>query len=197
MRFGNYLDELLAKRSYVKLLRSLVLSSPAKEWSGRELARAAGVDHTFANEILPVFVGYGVASMRRLGNANIYQVNAAHFIVKQLRAFFDVEQRAIEQLKAELAKACTSNKKILSATIYGSIARGRGGVGSDIDLLLIVSEKVDLAGQFSSVETGFGNTVSPHIWTLEQLRRKKKLPLVRNILKEGKHIYGKKLEDLL
>lgn len=197
MRFGNYLDELLAKRPYVKLLRIFVLSSPAKEWTGRELARAAGVDHTFANEVLPLFVGYGMASMRRLGNANIYRINVDHFITKQLRAFFEAEQRAIERLKNVLAKACALNKKILSATMYGSVARGRGGIGSDIDLLLIVDEEVDLAGVFSQIEAEFGNTVSPHVWTLKQLRKKKKLPLTHNILKEGEHIYGGQLEDLL
>lgn len=197
MRFDNYLDELLAKRPYVKLLRALVLGSPAKEWSGRELAQAAGVDHTFANEVLPLFVSYGMASMRRLGNANIYRANADHFVVKQLRVFFEAEQRAIEQLAAELAKACTSNEKIRSATMYGSVARGKGSAGSDIDLLLIVSGKVDLGGVFSSVEAEFGNTVSPHVWTPGQLKEKRRLPLLRNILKEGKHIYGEKLEDIL
>jgi len=197
MLFGNYLDELLAKRACVKLLRALVLGSPAKEWSGRELARAAGVDHTFANEVLPLFVGYGVANMRRLGNANIYRVNANHYITKQLRVFFETEQRAIEQLKFQLARACASNKKIRSATMYGSVARGEGEAGSDIDILLIVTEEVDLAGLFREVENEFGNTISPHIWTLGQLRKKRKLPLLRNILKEGKHIYGEKLEEML
>jgi len=197
MRFGNYLDELLAKRPYVKLLRAFVLGSPAKEWSGRELARAAGVDHTFASEVMPLFVGYEMASMRQLGNANIYRVNAEHFVVKQFRAFFEAERLAAERLGTELARACASNGKIQSATMYGSVARGKGGASSDVDVLLIVDGKVDLAGLFGKVETEFGNTVSPHIWTVGQLGVKKKLPLFRNILKEGKHIYGKKLEELL
>lgn len=197
MRFDNYLNEILAKRSYVKLLRALMLGSPAKEWSGRELARAAGVDHTFASEVLPLFVEYGAVNMRRLGNANIYKINADHYISKQLLACFDTERRAMEQLKDKLAEACSSNKKIFSGTMFGSVARGKGKVSSDIDILLIVSEKVDFTGLFSSVETEFGNTISLHIWTLKELRKKKKLPLVKNILVEGKHIYGKKLEDLL
>lgn len=197
MQFDSYLDKILAKRPYVKLLRALVLGSPAKEWSGRELARTAGVDHTFASEILPLFVSYGMASMRQLGNANIYRVNADHFIVKQLHALFETERRAMEQLNNKLAKACSSNKKILSAMMYGSVARGKEGVGSDIDILLIVGEKVDLTGLFSKVETEFGNTISPHVWTLGELRKKRRLPLLRNILREGKHVYGKKLEDLL
>ena len=186
----------MAKRPHVKLLRALVLSPPAKEWTGRELARAAGVDHTFANEILPLFVEYGMASMRQLGNANIYRVNADHYITKQLHAFFDAEKRAMEHLKDALAKACAYNKKILSATMYGSVARGRGGISSDVDVLFIVSEQVDLEGTFSRVEAEFGNTVSPHVWTLEQLRKRKKLSLTRDVLKEGLHIYGRKLEDL-
>jgi predicted nucleotidyltransferase len=155
------------------------------------------VDHTFVSEIMPLFVGYGLVGMRRLGNANIYRINADHFIAKQLRVFFDTEQRAVEQLRAQLAKVCDSNKKIRSATMYGSIARGKGGVGADIDLLLIVDEKADLTGLFSKVETEFGNTVSPHVWTLGQLHKKKKLPLLHNILTDGKHIYGERLEDLL
>lgn len=196
MRFGNYLDEILAKRSYVKLLRVFVLGSPAKEWTGRELARAAGVDHTFVNEIMPVFVGYGMASVRRLGNANIYRVNANHLVTKQLHIFFETEQRAMERLENQLAKVCAANKKILSATMYGSVARGKGSEGSDIDLLVIVSETIDLTGLFRRVETEFGNTVSLHIWTPKTLRKKKRLPLLHNILREGKQIYGR-LEDML
>jgi len=195
MQFGNYLDEFLSRRSYVKLLRVLVLNSPAKEWSGREIARAARVDHTVANDSLHIFNDCGMVSMRRFGNANVYRINAHHLVVRQFRRLFEAEQLAKEKLKIKLAKACASNKNILLATIYNGV-NGRVNASSDINLLVIVNEKTDLTELFRGVKTEFG-TVSLHVWTLEQLQAKRKLPLVRNIVKDGEHVYGGKLEDIL
>ncbi|MFB0499840.1 MAG: hypothetical protein ACETWO_00975 [Candidatus Hadarchaeaceae archaeon] len=196
MRFGNYLDEFLSRRSYVKLLRVLVLNSPAKEWSGREIARAAGIDHTVANDSLHIFNDCGMVSMRRFGNANVYRINTHHLVVRQFRRLFEAEQLAKEKLKIKLAKACASNKNILLATIYNGV-NGRGNASSDINLLIVVNEKTDLTELLRGVKTEFGNTVSLYVWTLEQLRAKRKLPLVRNIVKDGEHVYGGKLGDLL
>lgn len=197
MRFGNYLDKFLSKRSYVKLLRVLVLSPPTKEWSGREIARAARIDHTVANDSLHLFNEYGMVSMHRLGNANVYRVKADHLAVRQFRDLFEAEQWVKEKLKNKLAKACASNKNILLATIYDGVARGRDNASSDIDFLVIVKEKEDLTELFREVGAEFGNTVSPHVWTLRQLRTKQKLYLIRNIVKNGEHVYGIKLGDLL
>ena len=197
MRFGNYLDELLSKRSYVKLLRVLILNPPTKEWSGRETARAAGIDHTVANDSLHHFNDYGIVSMCRLGNANVYRVNADHLAVRQIRDLFEAEQQVKEELKTKLAKACASSKDILSTTIYDNVARDRGKASSDINLLVIVNEEADLTKLFSGMGAEFGNTVSLNVWTLKQLRTKRKLPLMRNILKDGEHVYGEKLGDLL
>jgi predicted nucleotidyltransferase len=193
--FSKYLDKIFAKGSHVKILRVLV-STPGKEWSERELAAAAGMDHKVISRAMPLFVSYKLVNKQQLAKANIYRLNHKHHIVKQLRQLFNEERMALERLGQKLAQACARSKHILSATLFGSVARGAGEPGSDIDLLIIADQRVDLKGLFDWVEIEFGHVVAPHIWTLEELRRKRNLALFRDVSREGQHIYGKRLGEL-
>lgn len=196
MRFERYLDEIFAKGSHVRLLRLLV-SSPGKAWSERELATAAEVDHKVVNYVMPLFLSYKLVDKQRLAKANVYRLNLEHYIIKQLRRLF-IEERAVrEHLKQKLAQACARNKHIISVILFGSVANGTEELDSDIDLLTIVDQDVELSGMFKKVEAEFGHAVVLHLWTIDQLREKANTALFRKALKIGQHIYGKRLEELV
>lgn len=196
MRFNKYFDQIFARGSYVKILRVLV-SSPGKEWSERELAIAAGVDHKVVSRAVPLLVSYKLVSKQQIAKANVYRLNSKHYIVKQLRRLFGNERITLEYLTRKLAQACARNKYILSATLFGSVARGTEEPDSDIDLLILTDRRIDLRGLFEGVEIEFGHAVAPHLWTSDQLRTKKGSAIFRKILKEGQHVYGKRLEELV
>lgn len=195
MYFRMYLDGIFARGSHVKILRVL-LSSPGKEWSERELAAAAGVDHKVVGRMMPLIVSYKLVSKQRIARANIYRLNNRHHVVEQLRQLFRDERAALEHLKRRLAQACARNAHILSAAIFGSVVRGTEEPDSDIDLLIVADRHVDLSGLFGEIEIEFGHAVAPHLWTLGQLQAKKRSSLFRGILKEGHHVHGKRLEEL-
>jgi predicted nucleotidyltransferase len=195
MVFNKYLDKIFAKGSHIKILRVLV-SAPGKEWSERELAAVAGVDHKVVSRAMPLFVSYKLVNKQQLAKANIYRLNHKHHIIKQLQQLFKEEQIVLERLAQKLAQGCARNKHILSATLFGSVARGAEAPGSDIDLMIVADREIDLKGLFEGAELEFGHAVAPHIWRLGELRKKRNLALFRDVLKEGRHIHGKRLEEL-
>jgi len=95
---------------------------------------------------------------------------------------------------------------IVSLVLFGSMARGTGRLGSDLDLLVVVPAKEALKTIEPHVERlrallfkRFNVPLSLYLQTLPELRRKhhQKLPLIREILKDGRTIYGTDLKDLL
>jgi len=196
MHFSKYFDQVFARGSHVKILRALV-NSPGKEWSERELATAASVDHKVVSRAMPLLVSYKLVSKQQIAKANIYRLNSKHYIAKQLRWLFGGERITLEHLKRKLAQACARNRYILSATLFGSVARGTEEPDSDIDLLILTDRHIDLRGLFEGVEIEFGHAVAPHLWTSNQLRTKKRSAIFHKILKEGQHVYGKRLEEMM
>ena len=88
----------------------------------------------------------------------------------------------------------------------GSMARGTERLGSDLDLLVVLAAKEGQKALEPRVERlramlfkRFSVPLSPYIQTLPELRRKheRKLPLIREILKDGQTIYGKAIRELL
>jgi len=196
MRFQKYFNQIFARGSHVKIIRVLV-SSPGKEWSERELATAAGIDHKVVSHMMPLLVSYKLVSKQQIAKANVYRLNGKHYIVKQLRRLFENERKTPEYLKQRLTRACARNKHILSATLFGSVARGTEEPDSDIDLLILTDGHTNLKGLFEGVEVEFGHVVAPHLWTFDQLQTKKRSTIFRKILQEGQHIYGRRLEELV
>jgi len=195
MRFSEYLDKIFARGSNVKILRVLV-SSPGKQWTERELASASGIDHKMVNHVMPLFVGYKLVDKRQVGRANVYQLNPNHYVIKQLRGLFEGEREARENLKKKLTQACALNKSIISVTMFGSVARGTEELDSDVDLLLVVSKQIE-GTIFKEVEIEFGHVIVPHILTLDKLKKGKRSPLLHEVLRMGEHVYGKKLSEVL
>lgn len=103
MRFINYLEDILSTKSDIKILRTLI-RYPAKEFNESELAEVAGVGQKTVNRAMPKYVNYGILGVRSVGKANVYTLDADHYIVKQLQLLFDAERRSKEELKSWLKK---------------------------------------------------------------------------------------------
>ena len=113
-----------------------------------------------------------------------------------------------KKIAALVTKSLVGSPKsdILSIVLFGSMARGTERLGSDLDLLVVLVSKESVKALEPRVERlrellfkRFSAPLSPYIQTLSELRHKhhQKLPLIREILKEGRTIFGKDLKELL
>ncbi|MDI6639873.1 MAG: nucleotidyltransferase domain-containing protein [Methanocellales archaeon] len=200
MRFINYLEDILSTKSDIKILRTLI-RYPAKEFNESELAEVAGVGQKTVNRAMPKYVSYGILGVRSVGKANVYTLDADHYIVKQLQLLFDAERRSKKELKSWLKKSFYGDKDIITVAVFGSVARGEEEPTSDIDIFVLTRNKAKakriLERIGGKILKTFGNVVSPYVLTPQELKGKQDLLTIKEIKKYGELILGKPLEEVI
>jgi predicted nucleotidyltransferase len=179
------------------------------EWSGREVARKVGLSAPACHETLKKLYARGFVQFRRVSNVHLYKVNPENYLVRNVFArLFEAEAAMPKQVAAVVRRTLVDPAKpdIASIVIFGSMARGAPQVGSDLDILIVLPAKESLKAVEPRVERlrsllfkRFSVPLAPYIQTLSELRRKfdQKLPLTREILKDGLSIYGQDIKELL
>lgn len=98
----------------------------------------------------------------------------------------------------KIVKTLSGIDDVRAIILYGSFARNEGTSRSDIDLLILTSEKKTfkkVQDSVISIETEIGRNIQPTIRTLKELE-KTDSGLLQNIFQEGKILYLKEPADI-
>jgi len=198
MRFADYLEEILSTRSDVRILRTL-FRYPTKEFNENELARVSKVGQKTVNRAMPKYVSHGVVSVRTIGRANVYTLNSKHYVAEQLKSLFKAEEGAKLELKRMLKETFRADKTVISLAIFGSIAKGREGPTSDIDVFILTQDKDGAKRRLQkareAVMRRFGNVISEYILTPHEFEEKRRTPTIKEIIVDGELIIGRPLGE--
>ncbi len=202
MKWHNALDDILGSAPKIRILR--VLSKHAPALTGRELARRVGYSHTQTNSALAELEMNGLVMKRHLGNANVYSLNDGNLLASRIIIpAFQIEERLIQDLANRFFAGM--GKDLASIILFGSAARGEEDAGSDIDLILVVKDGIDLVKLDEKVSeislesaAAFGGPVSPILLTETAYERKKrsKNAFWRAVLDEGIVLTPMELEEI-
>lgn len=203
MRFKEPLNDLLGQQSKVKALRFLLKSRA--ELSGREIARAIGLAQRITHSALMGLWEYGIVTMRRVGKAKLYQINQENtFVAQALVPLFLFEENLWQKLASSIVKKTKGG--VLSVAIFGSVAEGKETPGSDVDLLIVLTQDANLIKIEASLDSlgieiakSFGNQISAVLLKEKQFSQKykQKDSFIRNIVNHGKIIYGKSFMEMI
>lgn len=179
------------------------------EWSGREIARKVGLSAPACHETLKKLDARGLVELRRVSNVHLYKINSENYLVRHVFALqFAAEAAMPKRIAAAVKKSLVDPSKsdIVSIVLFGSMARGTERLASDLDLLVVVPAKDSVKALEPRIEClrtllfkRFSMPLSPYIQTLLDLRKKhhRELPLIREILKDGRLIFGQDIKELL
>jgi predicted nucleotidyltransferase len=195
------LDEVFRAWSHVAVLRALL--DTVSGCSGNEVARMAGMHPRSALKALTSLEALGMVRRQRGGRDHIFTLNRDHHLVQEaVLPLYAIERRFPEEITAAIAAVLT--KRVLSAVVFGSVAKHLETPQSDLDLCCIVKEEGDkekvrtiLVSEASGLHRKFGVKVAPLFFTLSEFLKKSKSPLVRNIVKNGIVVTGKNPGGLL
>ena len=195
------LDEVLRTWSHVAILRALL--DTANGCSGNELARVAGMHPRSAIKALTSLEVLGMVRRQRGGRDHLFTLNRDHYLVREaILPLFSTERRFSDVIAEELVAIL--GKRVLSAVMFGSAAQHIEAPQSDLDLCCIVRKDGDeeiaraiLSSKASGLYHKFGVKVAPLFFSIQEFRKKSKLPLVREIIKNGIVIVGKDPGGLL
>ncbi|MBI4677512.1 MAG: nucleotidyltransferase domain-containing protein [Elusimicrobia bacterium] len=199
---------ILKDGSQARILRFLIDSRA--EWSGREISRQVGLSAPACHEALKKLYARGLVLFRRVSNVHLYKANAENYLVEHVFAPYFEAARSIPGEISKLVKRTLleepAGAAILSLVAFGSMARDRGDLGSDLDLLVVVSSESDRKALEPNLDKlrrvlarRFSIPFSPYVQTLEEFRRKHRngLPLIKSILDEGRSLHGKEPKELI
>ncbi len=134
-----------------KKILEIFMKEPFKEIHLREVARLSGVSLNNVDSSLRLFVKDNMFKRRDISNMTFFKPNFENETLLKTFEFLELEKRKEFYDKnkkiARLLRKYTqdiinlSNKRIQLVILFGSVARGDWTKGSDIDVLVVVSEK--------------------------------------------------------
>jgi|GEM_PF-1515187 len=203
MKFKEPIENLLAQKSKIKILRFLLKTG--MEFTGREIARNINMDHKTCHSALSELSQPGVVFANHTGSSVLYKINQKNMLVTELLIpLFRKEENLLKTIAQFLVKKIRI--PILSAMLFGSIAQNHARETSDVDILIITSDKKTQKAvvaalarlEFDFIQK-FGNMLSPLVITQNELlnKLKEKDKLITTILRTGKTISGKTSEELI
>lgn len=203
MRTKHLLEDYLGQKSKVTILRILYHGT---ELTGREIARKADLSPRAAQQALQELYATGVVHRKVVGASYLFSLNRSRYVVENiLSPLFESEQGHGAAMIKELRKALPA-KGIVSIIMFGSVARGENKQGSDLDIMIVLENSLDVRKITSGVQdkggeflAKFGMMLSPHVIRHRDFisRFDKKDKLIQNVIKEGRVIFGKHFEEVL
>ncbi len=152
-------------------LLALLFGQPERAFHTKELIDLAGVGSGSAQREIARLRDSGLVLQSQLGNRHLYRANPGSPVFNELRGIIDktlgvapILQRALGSLSSDLRLAL----------LYGSIARGSGTSGSDIDLL-IVSDMLTLEQIYEAIapaEKQLGRPINPTLYTTPEFQQR-------------------------
>lgn len=131
-----------------KAVIGILFSKPESSIHLRELARLAGVSAPMMSKELAALASVGIIHSQRDGNRVTFQANQECPIFDDLRGIAKKTAGITDIIKNALI-----GKDIQSAFIFGSIATGKEGQHSDVDLMVIGNiDGIELNGLLAPVE---------------------------------------------
>jgi len=164
-----------------------VLLRTGKPMTGRNVHAMVGAGHSLwaVQEALKELVLVGLVEADAYGRSMLYRLNEGHALVPSLRAM----AYPVDVLTHVVSGASDGADAVI---LFGSIARGESGPGSDVDLAVIAPTGWDgaLALQ-DAVWEGLGNNCDVLVFTADEFVAKSETePVVGDILRDGVPLVG-------
>lgn len=153
------------------------LAGATEPFSVRELAKLTGISPTRARQAVTRLAEHGLVTTDSRSGALFVTLNRDHLATEPSVALANLRPRALDKLRAEITGW---GNPPLHASLFGSAARGDGGTGSDLDVLVVHSPLASadqdpwddqLARSGTAIASWTGNWVSWFQVSQDDLRR--------------------------
>jgi predicted nucleotidyltransferase len=164
----NTLADLLSSRVKAEIFR-LLFGFGDGELHVREIERRSGLADATVRQALKRLTRLEVVEPRRDGNRTYYHANTEHPLYPDIRNMVLKTSGLADVLREAL-----THSGIRLAFVFGSMARGNGKAGSDVDLMVIGTISLRQLGRLlSGVATKLGREINPHVLSPEEFVKRK------------------------
>lgn len=191
----------------IKILRRLCQQ---KEWSFSvvELSEDLGLNKGVVSRVLNQLQEDGIVKIITKGKVKLCRVNKENRIVSELIVpIFEKEQSVIDSILKEFLKKLNPKrfKSVLSVIAYGSVVKGVFKLTSDLDFMLILSNKSEIGSIKKTLDKIVDEFSEEDIILFHDLITRgefKKLyeqnePAIRDMVRFNKLLYGMDVLELV
>ncbi|TDD52685.1 hypothetical protein E1263_28845 [Kribbella antibiotica] len=181
-----------------------VLARTTQPLTGRKIHQLAGVgSESGTRKVLHRLFSTGLVDSTVVGPSNQYVLNRDHVAAEAVLELLNLRGKLIDRMREAVDFEWT--EKPVTATLFGSAARSDGGVGSDIDLLLVRPEDEihpHWEAQVSSLAEWVHRWTGNHLQTYDVSRAElithlhNDEPIVKNWIRDGLTVYGQDFRQL-
>ncbi len=178
------LDALLPRTR--QLVLAAVMMHPGRWWYRSDLARHLGVTPSSLQRELSALVGAGILRRKQEGGRVYYQADVENPIFPDLQSLVAKTAGLVSVLQSTLKSV---RDRIVSAFVYGSIARSTERSPSDIDLMVIGRVRLsELSPLLRRAEERLARPVNATLHTPIEFRKRvaAKNPFLHNVLEKEK-----------
>jgi len=188
MRFHETLEEILGSRIKIRILRLFYRTKGS--YTGREIAKLIDSSQEATRRALDDLAKQGLLRRDYAGTSYIYNLNEDHMLVgKVVNKAFLAEQNSIREI-ARIFKE-QLGKEFYKAIIFGSVAKGKERPDSDVDILVVVRDGIEMdaiedrVNEAANLATAAsGNPVMPIVIQTGEYEKKKKIKNKQGIWSE-------------
>ena len=118
----------------------LTLAGTTLPMTGNQVRRVAGKGSLRGVQLVQQRLErHGLIDVMEAGSSNLYSLNRDHLATPAVLALVDLRGQLFKRISNEMSKWSIQP---IAAAVFGSAARGDGGLESDIDLFIIRPKKV-------------------------------------------------------
>lgn len=203
MRIHNVLDEIFARKSNIVVIRAL--KNYTTGISGREVSRNINLAANNTLNTLTYLEDLGIVNRLRGGREHLFTLNRKNFLVNQVvLPLLQTEEEYVLSVRKDIKSKLTG--KVVSAIIYGSVARKEETVQSDLDLCIVYENSRKLHVIEEEIESlrrlmykKYGINISPFYTSRSEFIKKanKNMSPVEQIVQEGEMVVGETIKRIL
>jgi predicted nucleotidyltransferase len=140
-------------------------------WYLSDLARHLSLTPSSLQRELAQLISVGLLSARKDGNRHYFRANSDHPIHAELRAIFNKTQGIDHTIRELVFTPAVRGVEV--ALVFGSVARGGEDARSDIDLLVIGSDRASaLNPRIRVAESQLGRSVNLFVFPRDEFAQK-------------------------
>ena len=132
------LTQLLGSAGHVRVLRAL--ATYGAPLSAAQIAADSGLTTRGTRFVLESLVSQGMVKVLGQPRSQLYDLAREHPLADAVKALFQQERSRWERVMDALREGLGLEKKVRSAWLYGSVARGEDKPHSDLDLVVVIGE---------------------------------------------------------
>lgn len=136
------LDRLLGHPIKVGVLRHMVNGQTGK--TGREWAKLVDVSPPTLLSHLQELVDEGIVIRTTVGPSSTFHFNAQHVVARDMLVPLFQRERALVATVGSMLQSRLDARRVVSAILYGSVARGEAKASSDWDILILCAGAAEI-----------------------------------------------------